>query len=90
MNGVAASYVQEAQALLGRYGQVGDNATALSPSEAMQLDELLLVLQSRMEHELDPILTQAQREQMRSRSPVAIFFRPGNHLHDHTASGVGF
>ena len=90
VNGVAVSYVQEAQALLGRYGQVGDNAAALSPSDAAQLDDLLLVLQFRMERELDPILTPAQRDQMRARPPVAIFFRPGNHLHDHTGSGVGF
>ncbi|MBI1849853.1 MAG: sigma-70 family RNA polymerase sigma factor [Planctomycetes bacterium] len=90
VNGLANTYVQEARALLGRYGQIGDNVAPLSSSDAAQLDQLLMLLQSRMEREMDPILTPQQKEAFRSRPPVVIFFRSGIAFHDHQSSGAGF
>jgi RNA polymerase sigma-70 factor, ECF subfamily len=90
VDGVATTYVGEAESLLRRFGQVGSDVARLSTADAARLDDELLRLQFRMERELDPFLTPPQREQMRLRPPVVIFFRAGRAEHDHFSQGHGF
>ena len=81
---LASDFIAAADAILARYGQMGDTPRKLSAAEKAKLNAELLDVQIEKERQLLEYLSPQQREALRGRSPTIIQFAPGNkHWADH-------
>jgi hypothetical protein len=81
---LASDFIAAADAILARYGQMGDAPRKLSAAEKAKLNAELLDVQIEKERQLLEYLSPREREALRGRSPTILRFAPGNkHWEDH-------
>jgi hypothetical protein len=85
---LAAQYVQQADAVVRRYGASDEDLAALSPSDRRRLDADLLDVQREYERRLAAQLHEPQRAGLADRPIVVLRFSPGRTTASQEANGL--